>query len=279
MVFIVFSLACIIPLVAILSISLSNEQDILSYGYRLIPVKIGTLAYDYIFKNAKQLINAYTVTIAVTMIGMLASLAVISLLAYPLSRPDFKYRKRVSFYVIFTMLFNGGLVPWYILIVTLGLKDKLWVLILPYLANAWYTILLRTYFQRIPISFIESAKIDGSGELRTFITIVLPLSKPAIATVALFIILRYWNDWWLGLLFIESQKLVPLQLLLKRMMDSIQSILATMDNLPAGIDIRNLPSESSRMAMCILAAGPMLFVFPFFQKYFVKGLTVGGVKG
>ncbi len=171
------------------------------------------------------------------------------------------------------------MVPLYIVVSTvLGIKDTVWALILPYAANAWHILLLRTFFQKIPYSLIESAKIDGASEIRTFWSIVLPLSKPGLATIGLFILLLYWNDWWLSLLFIESQELVPLQYMMYRIMKEIQFLTSDLSSSSVKIDITKLPNESLRMALCIVAAGPMLFVFPFFQKYFVKGLTVGSIK-
>lgn len=275
-----FALTCIIPIIAVLSISLSDEMDILRHGYRLIPKKISLTAYEYIFKVPKQIIQGYFISLSVTGVGTALSLFIIALIAYPLSRRDFKYRNPLAFYIFFTMLFNGGLVPWYILIVRyLHLKDTWWVLILPYLVLPWFVLLLKTFFQQIPIGIIESAKLDGASELRTFFTIVVPLSKPALAAIGLFILLRYWNDWWLPLLYIESENLVPLQYMLHRMMANIQFLTQQLRTTQMTIDISKLPNESARMAMCILAAGPMLFIFPFFQKYFVKGLTVGAIKG
>lgn len=275
-----FLLLCIIPFIAIVSISLSNEMDIVEHGYRLIPADISLMAYKVIFRNASQLLHSYTISIIVTALGTLISLSVIALLSYPLSRPDFKYKNHLAFYVFFTMLFNGGLVPWYILITRyLHLKNTIWVLIFPYVVIPWFVLLLRTFFQQIPLSIIESAKIDGASELRTFVSIVLPLSKPALATIGLFIALRYWNDWWLSLLYIDVESLIPLQYMLYRMMSNIEFLTRQMNALPMGVDMSNMPTESARMAMCILAAGPMLFVFPFFQKYFVKGITAGALKG
>ena len=275
-----FALTCIIPIIAVLSISLSDEMDILRHGYKLIPQKISLTAYEYIFKVPKQILQGYFISLSVTGVGTALSLFLIAMLAYPLSRRDFKYRNPLAFYIFFTMLFNGGLVPWYILIVRyLHLKDTWWVLVLPYLVAPWFILLLKTFFQQIPIGIIESAKLDGASELRTFFTIVVPLSKPAMAAIGLFILLRYWNDWWLPLLYIESESLVPLQYMLHRMMANIQFLTQQLRTTQMTIDISKLPNESARMAMCILAAGPMLFIFPFFQKYFIKGLTVGAIKG
>ena len=277
---IVFAALCIIPLWAVVSISLTAESSISIDGYSLIPKVPSTLAYQYIFKNPGLIGRSYLISIVVTASGTLLALLVISLVAFPLSRPDYRYRRPLTFYVFFTMLFNGGLVPWYILISRyLDLKNTIFVLILPYLVIPWFVLLLRTFFSQIPMSLFESAKIDGAGEFRSFFTILLPLSKPALATIGLFICLHYWNDWWLPLLYIEEEALVPLQYMLARMMSNITFLTTQMTNTFISIDLSDLPNESARMAMCVLAAGPMLFIFPFFQKYFVRGLTAGSLKG
>ncbi len=274
-----FSLACIIPIIAVISISLTSESDIVTYGYQMFPKNISTTAYEFIFKNPMQIIRAYGVSVGVTIGGTLLSLLLISMLSYVISRKDFALHKALAFYVFFTMLFNGGLVPTYMLISQgLHLKDTLLALIVPYLTNAWFILLLKTYFQKVPVALLESAKIDGCSEFRTFFSIVLPLSKPALATVGLLITLNYWNDWWLSMLYIEDNNLINLQYLLVRMMRDMTELLQNVTTAPAGSTLRDFPNESARMAMCVLAAGPMLFVFPFFQKYFVKGLTVGAVK-
>lgn len=275
----IFAVLCIIPIIAVISISFSNETDIALKGYSLIPRGFTTRAYDMIFKNPSQIINSYLVSIMITVMGGILGVLVVSLIAYPLSRKDFYYRKKLTFYVFFTMLFNGGLVPWYIVITKyLHLQNTIWVLILPYIAIPWYILLLRTYFSKIPMSIIESAKIDGASEFKIFFRMILPLSKPALATIGLFIILQYWNDWWLSLLYIEKESLIPLQYMLYRIMNNIQFLTTQMQTGAVSVKMGDLPNESARMAMCIIAAGPMLFIFPFFQKYFVKGLTVGAVK-
>jgi putative aldouronate transport system permease protein len=279
-VMILFSAVCIIPLWAVVAISLSSEHSIHLSGYALVPRELSTLAYGYIFKNPWGILHSYFITFSMTAVGTFLSLLVISLLAFPLSRPDYRYRNKVSFYVFFTMLFNGGLVPWYILIVRyLQLKNSFAVLILPYLVVPWFVLLLRTFFKQLPMSLFESAKIDGASEFRSFFQILLPLAKPAIATIGLFICLNYWNDWWLALLYIDTEKLVPLQYMLYRMMANITFLTSQMTSTAVTIDISTFPNESARMAMCVLAAGPMLFIFPFFQKYFVRGLTAGSLKG
>jgi putative aldouronate transport system permease protein len=279
-VMILFSAVCIIPLWAVVAISLSSEHSIHLSGYALVPKELSTLAYDYAFKNPRGILHSYFITISMTAVGTVLSLLVISLLAFPLSRPDYRYRNKVSFYVFFTMLFNGGLVPWYILIVRyLQLKNSFAVLILPYLVIPWFVLLLRTFFKQLPMSLFESAKIDGASEFRSFFQILLPLAKPAIATIGLFICLNYWNDWWLALLYIDTEKLVPLQYMLYRMMANITFLTSQMSSTAVTIDISTFPNESARMAMCVLAAGPMMFIFPFFQKNFVRGLTAGSLKG
>lgn len=280
LVFICFGLMCIVPMIIMLSISLSSEHDLINSGFTIIPKSFDITAYTYIFKNSEDILRAYFISAVVTIAGSLISLLLVSTIAYPLSRADFKYRNKISFYVYFTMLFCGGLVPWYMLIEHyLHMKDTIWVLIVPLLVNPWYIFLLRTYFQKIPPALIEVAKIDGANELYIYYRIILPLSKPAIATVGLFTALMYWNDSYLALLFIFNDKLIPLQYMLYKIMINIEMLTSQMQNLPTSTNATEIPTESVRMAMGILAAGPMLFVFPFFQKYFVKGLTVGSVKG
>jgi len=278
-IFTAFSLACIIPLVAIISISLSNEMDIVTSGYSLIPRKIDFSAYRFVLNQPLLILNAYKISIIVCTVGTALGLFTVSGVAYALSRPDFKLRRQLSFYVFFIMLFNGGVVPWYMLIARyLQLKDNIWVLILPYLATPWFILVLRTFMQKLPIEIIESCKIDGANEFRVFFTIVLPLSKAGLATIGLFILLQYWNDWWLSLLFIEVDKMVPLQYMLYRIMGNIQFLINSYA-MPTNMKTMDIPNESARMAMAVLATGPMLFVFPFFQRYFVRGLTVGALKG
>lgn len=276
------SLSCIIPILAIISVSFSNETDIVNKGYSLIPKNIDFSAYKFIFEKPKSILNAYAVTIFTTTAGTFLSLLIMSMIAYPLSRAHFAYRNKIAFFVFFTMLFNGGLVPWY-MVITRGLKflpDTMWVMIIPYLANAWNIMLLRSFFKTVPDSLIESAKIDGSGELRTFFTIALPLVKPGLATIGTFMALLYWNDWWLPLLYVNRAELQNLQFMLYKIMTNAQALAEQLEQ--SGnieIDVKQIPTESMRMAMCVLAMGPMLFVFPFFQKHFSKGITVGAVKG
>lgn len=280
--FVFLCLFCIIPILSVISISVSNETNIANNGYKLIPEAFSFEAYRYIFGNPGSILNAYKISILITVMGGILGLLIMAMFAYSVSRQDFKHRNKFSFFIFFTMIFNGGLVPTYIVVARiLHLSDTIWALIVPYLVSAWFIIIMRTYFQSIPMALIESAKIDGAREFRTFFTIVLPLSKPALATIGLFIVLNYWNDWFLALMYLSpsAENLIPLQFMLYRIMNNIQFLTQQMSSSAVSIDLSKLPSESARMAMCIIAAGPMLFVFPFFQKYLVKGLTVGAVKG
>jgi putative aldouronate transport system permease protein len=277
--FILFSVACIIPLISIISVSFSNETDILKNGYSLFPRIFDLTAYTYILYKPLQILSAFKVSLLVSFLGTFLSVLIMAGIAYPLAREDFKWKNHLSFYVFFTMLFNGGLVPTYMLISNyMHLKNTIWVLILPYLAIPWFILLLRSFMQKIPHSIIESCMMDGASEFRIFFQIILPLAKPGLATVALFTLLNYWNDWWLSLLYIEKESLVPLQYMLYRMMNNIM-FLTSANAMPPGLNTAPVPSESARMAMAMLATGPMLLVFPFFQKHFVRGLTVGAVKG
>jgi putative aldouronate transport system permease protein len=275
----IVSLACILPLILVISISFSDIDSIYKHGYTLFPKEFSWEAYTYILSDTRVIMNAYGVSIFITIVGTLFSLAVLCLIAYPLSRREFKFQRPVMFYVFFTMLFNGGLVPWYIVISNYyHLKDTLWVLILPYAVIPWFLILLRTFFAAIPTEIIEAARVEGCSEFRLLLQIILPISKPALATVGLLAVLRYWNDWWLSLLFIDNRNLYPLQLLMHKIMSNIQELARSAGQLGI-LEVVNFPSESARMAMAIIAAGPMLFIFLFFQKYFIKGLTVGALKG
>ncbi|WP_284642018.1 carbohydrate ABC transporter permease [Paenibacillus silviterrae] len=279
---ILLSVAFIIPIISIVSISLSNDEDIAQFGYRLLPVKLDLEAYRFIFSTPMTLINAYKVTFIMSAAGTIISLVMISTCAYALSRQDFAYRRIITFYLFFTMLFSGGLVPFYILMTNyLHLQNTYAALIIPVLGNVWYVFLMRTFFQQLPEALAESATIDGAGELRIYMSIILPLSKPVLATIGLMQLLTYWNSWYPALLFISQKDMYPLQYLLQVMLQNINEITKNMqDNVMVDLSASaNLPTENMRMAMCILAIGPMLFVFPFFQKYFAKGLTVGSVKG
>ena len=270
----------VLPLIMIVSASFSSETAIAEHGYGVLPREIDLSAYKYVFKNPQSLIDAYKVTFAFSIIFMVLSVLLMAMVAYPLTKKYLRGRKAISFYLYFTMLFSGGLVPSYILMTKyLQLGDTFWIYILTALISPWYVFMMRTFFNDIPGEIAESMEMDGASEYTIFFRMVLPLSKPVLATVALFMFLSKWNDWYVSMLYIDNQKLVSLQYLLQRIMQNIQLI---QENAAKGITVAvdtDIPSETVRMAMAVLVAGPALFVFPFFQKYFVKGLTVGSVKG
>lgn len=274
---IILSLLCLIPFIMILSVSLTSETGIQTNGYGLIPSDFSLEAYQYIFKNPSEVISAYSTTIFITIVGTLISTLVMAMLAYPLSRKDFKLKNGLSFYVYFTMLFSGGLVPIYILVTRyLGLKDSILALMMPILLNAWNVMLLRMFMTSVPESLIEAASIEGASEFRIFFTIIMPLSKVGLVTIALFQALTFWNDWYQAMLYIDHGEITTLQYMLYRVMNKVNLAKEYGGDLAT---TEKLPSENLRMALCVVAAGPMLLVFPFFQKYFTKGIVVGGVKG
>lgn len=277
-VFIVLSLCCVLPIFLILAASLSDEILLKQNGYSIFPQGFSLEAYKYIFRAPKAILSAYGVSITVTVVGTVLSLLLTTMFAYAISRRDFKGHRYLAFLVFFAMMFNAGMVPTYITFVRMyGLRDNILALILPYLIAPWHVFLMKSFLSDTPVSLIEAARIDGAGEFLTFFKIVVPLAKPALATVGLFTAFTYWNDWYLSMLYVEDQFLISLQYYMYRLMNNISFLSTSM--FTAGVDLSNLPSETARMAMCVLAAGPMLLVFPFFQKYFVKGLTVGSVKG
>lgn len=271
------------PLILILSVSFTSESSINEYGYSFIPKEWSFDAYYYVLRTGRQLMRSYGVSILVTIIGTTLALIFMSTYAYVVSRKSFKYRNFFSFLAFFTILFNGGMVPFYIICSRYyGLKDTLWALILPYTVNGFYLLILKSFFSSsIPDSIIESAKIDGASEFKTFISIVTPLSVPAIATIGLFVSLNYWNDWYLSLLFIDNVNLVPVQYMLVKIQQSIEFITSSARNMSSSTaELANtMPSETSRMALVILAIGPIILAYPFFQRFFLKGLTIGAVKG
>lgn len=277
---IVFSLFCILPLLLIIGISFTGEAEVFESGYKFIPKVFSTEAYDYVFKTPITIIRSYGVTIGVTLVGTLLSLLFTAMLGYVLSRKDFSLSRPLSFLVFFAMLFTGGIVPWYMIITNvLKLKNTYWAMILPYVTIPWFVMLMKGFFVSVPREIIESAKIDGCSEVQAFFRIIVPISTPALTTVGLFIALNYWNDYKLAMYFINDSRMYPLQYMLQQIMANLnfmKSSLAASVGVTLNVEI---PSESVRMAMCILAAGPMLVVFPFFQKYFVKGITVGSIKG
>ncbi len=280
---IILILACITiiyPFCVIIGASFQSPADLAEHGYRMIPKEFSLEAYKMIFQTSGQLLNSYKVTLIVTLLGTILATTLTTSYAYVISRPTYRYRKILSFYVFFTMLFNGGLVANYLwLSGTLNLKNTYAVLILPLCVSPWNIIMMKGFMMGLPSSLPEAAKVDGASELKIFTRIVLPCSLPGVATITLFYALGYWNDWYTGMIYIDGNDLVCLQLLLQRIIKDID-FLNSAEAMSTGMNTgKELPTVSARMAMCILAAGPMLLIFPFFQKYFRTGITIGSVKG
>lgn len=273
-----FALVCIIPFFLIIASSFTSESYIIKNGYVLWPKEFSTSAYELIFKNPAKILRAYGVTAFVTIIGTALSVFVNAMTGYVLQRKDFRWRNIFSFYFFFTTLFSGDLVPWYILCVkTLHLKNTIWALIIPTIVSVWNIILVKGFMGGIPGEITESAKIDGAGDFRIFVKLILPLSKPVVATIGLFTALAYWNDWYMCMLFIDKKELFDLQYLLYQLMGSIKALREIASQ--STISVSSMPIESTKMALTIVATGPIILVYPFVQKYFVKGLTLGSVKG
>lgn len=272
-------LLCLLPFLLVISASFTDEHSIFVDGYALIPKVFSTSAYQYLFAYPADLIRAYGVTMAITVIGTLVGLFLIAMGGYVLQRPDFLYRNAFSFFIYFTMLFNGGLVPTYIWYVKMGLKNSYLALILPLLMSAYNVILMKSFMQSVPHEITEAAKIDGANDFYIFIKLILPLATPGLATVGLFLGLAYWNDWFNAYLYLNDTAKQPLQLLLYNRLATAEAFRnqATM-NIGAG-QLLELPAESVKMATAVLATGPIIFLYPFVQKYFIKGLTIGSVKG
>ncbi len=282
--FILYSLLCVIPLLLIISVSFSSEEAVIREGYKFIPSQLDLGAYEFLFKDFRQIARSYGISIFVTVVGTVSSIIFMSLYAYPISRSDFPHAKFFTFFVFFTMLFGGGLVPWYLVYVQmLDLKNNVLALIMPLMIAAFFVLIMRTFFQTtIPGAVLEAAKIDGAGEIRIFAQIVMPLSLPVLATVALFQTLTYWNDWFLSLVYITTNENVSVQYLMYKTMQNIQYLATNstaMQAIQAAGGNVTFPAETVRMAMVIIGVGPIVFAYPFFQKYFVRGMTVGAVKG
>lgn len=277
----IFSFMCVFPFLFVVIISLTDEKTLATDGYRLFPAKWSLEAYRFVFESGDSLLRSYGVTILITVAGTILSLMLIALYAYAISRKSFRYRRFFSVFAIVTMLFNGGMIPTYMVVSQLmGLKDTLWALILPLAMNAFYIMILRTFYSTsVPEAVIESARIDGAGDFYIFLRIVLPLSLPGLATIGLFSTLGYWNDWFNALLYIDNPNLVPLQSMLMRIESSIQFIQQNSQNSSLSLQaLSSIPQDTARMAMVVLATLPIIFAYPFFQRYFVQGLTVGAVK-
>ncbi len=275
-----FSIACLYPFLMVVSGSLSSQSAIINDGFRLFPKEITLGSYKALLLNANTIFRAYGVTIFVTLFGTAGALFVNSSMGYVLSRKTAKYRKILNFLILIPILFTGGMVPWYIVcVVYLDIKNTLFALIMPMIANSWYIILIRNFFLSVPDDMHESAHIDGADEYIILFKIYYPLAKPVLATVGLFIALAYWNDWWLGLMLVDKASIQPLQLLLYSIISNIQ-FLKTMNISPEMQRLwSSVPGEGLQMAMVVITIGPMIALYPLVQKYFVKGIMVGAVKG
>ncbi|MFB9279356.1 carbohydrate ABC transporter permease [Cohnella cellulosilytica] len=279
--FALIALACIVPFLLLVSASFTDENAIIRDGYSFFPSELSLESYRFIFEKSGDIFNAYGVSVLITVVGTFASLILMTLLAYPLSKRDLPFRGFFSFFVFFTMLFNGGLVPTYLIYANVfDIDNTLLALIVPgLLIGAFYVILLRTFFTvSVPGAVLESAYIDGAGEFRIFVQMVLPLSLPVLATVGLFQVINYWNDWYNGLIYISDSRLYSIQVLLNTILLNVQYLLQNVDY-SGRVDGSALPTQGVRIAIAVIGVLPILVAYPFFQRFFVKGLTVGAIKG
>ena len=283
-VLIILSLLAILPMILMVMSSFTDNDVLIAEGYKFIPSKFSAYAYEYIFNTGNSVIRAYGVSVVLTTVGTALSLAITTMLAYAISIKDLPGRKWITFAIVFSMLFNGGLVPTYMVYTNIfNLKNTFWALLLPgLLMNAFNIMLMKSYFvSSIPGEILDAAYIDGASETMTFFKIVIPLSKPIMATVALFAGIGYWNDWMNGYIYITKRtELYSVQNLLNRMMQNIQFLSQSSSNVQnANSGLAAIPLASVRMAMATVGILPIIVMYPFVQKYFVKGITLGGVKG
>ena len=281
-VLILLTISAILPFLFVVMISITDEATIKSNGYSLIPEKPPPEAYKFIFKSGGQIARSYKNSIIITVVGVVLALILTTMYAYSLSREDYEYKGFFTKVSTIPMLFSGGLVANYLIMTQfLGLKDSMWALILPGLVGSYNIILMRTYFQTsIPHALVEAATIDGANEMQIFFKIILPLSLPIIATVGLFLTLAYWNDWYQAMLYIDSEDKIPVQYMLMRIQNSTNFLSLRKDALGglAGEIRKTLPQESLKMAIVVITTAPILIAYPFFQRYFISGLTLGAVK-
>ena len=275
-----FALACVIPFYLIIVGSFTSEHSILTEGYSFLVTadRFSLAGYDTALKNPMEILRAYGVTIFVPVLGTVLALFLLTMTGYVLSRNDFPVKNGFSFFFFFTTLFNGGLVPWYLLCTqTFQFNNKLYALIIPGLFSVWNMIIAKSFMKGIPYEMVEAAKVDGAGDFCIYYKIMIPMAKPLIATLGLFTALAYWNDWYNCMLFINDNRFWNLQYTLQNILNSSEALkrIAAL----TGQQVQQLPSESMKMAMTVIATGPIILLYPFLQKYFVKGLTIGAVKG
>lgn len=274
------ALSSIFPFIFVIIISFTSETSLTVHGYSLIPKEWSLEGYKYLYDYRATILRAVGVSVFITLIGTFITTTFTSIYAYAISRPNFKYRKFFTILLLVTMLFSAGMVPNYIVVTQLlKLKDSIWSLILPAALSPFNVIVMRTFFKKtVPEAIIESARIDGASEVRIFLQIVLPLAVPGLATISLFSALGFWNDWFNALLYINKPNLYPLQYLLMQIQANIEYISKNIGQISGLEAARNLPKEATRMAMVVISVAPIAVTYPFFQKYFVSGLTIGGVK-
>ncbi len=277
------AIVTILPLVLLFISSVTANKDITLYGYSFMPKHLSLEAYSYIWNERMQIFRAYFITVIVTTLGTGVGLSISVLYAYALSKPYFPGKKFFSFFILFTMLFNGGLVPSYIMYTRyLHMKNTVLALIIPgLLMNAFNVILIRSYFQNnVPLSLVEAAQIDGAAEFQVVMKVVLPMSKPIIATIGLFIGVAYWNDWQNGLYYVTDEKIYSIQQILNNMLKNIEYLSKNATSVAKSTSLAGtLPAATVRMAIAVIGLLPILVIYPFVQKYFVKGISLGAVKG
>lgn len=282
---IIVTLIIILPFVLVFISSLTDENVLIRNGYSFFPEKMSLYAYQYIVRQGEKILRAYGVTIIVTAVGTILNITISSMMAYPLSVKTLPHRRALTFFVFFTMLFNGGLVPTYLMYVNyFHIKNTLWALLIPnFLMSANNVLMIRSYFvTSIPGALFEAAQIDGAGHFKVFTMVVLPLGKPILVTMGLFSGLAYWNDWTNGLYYLsgnEGQKLYSIQNLLNQMITDIQYLASGKVVGNIGAEVAKLPTTSIRMAIAFIAMLPLFIIYPFLQKYFAEGITLGAVKG
>ncbi len=268
------ALLTMFPFLIVLAVSFTDERSIAKNGFRLIPEKWSLNAYRLLF-DGTVIFDAYKITTIVTVTGTVLSVLITSMMAYSLSRKNLKYRNVINMIVYIPMVFSGGLVPFYMVLLKFHLKDNILGLILPILFNPFFMFLMLNSFRGVPDAVIESAKIDGAGEFKIYRSIAIYLALPGIATITLFYALNYWNEWNLALLLINEPKLYPLQYLLRMVLQRVTYV----GQAAMTANVSEIPAESTKMATVIVTIGPILLVYPFVQKYFIRGITIGAIKG
>jgi multiple sugar transport system permease protein/putative aldouronate transport system permease protein len=273
----IMAIASIFPFLVILGTSFETEDNIITQGVTLIPRNFTTAAYELVIKGG-SIWASYGLTIVLTLIGTGVGLFICAMTGYALQRRDFPFRNAISFFIYFTSLFQAGLAPYYLLMTqTYHLNNTYWAVLLPLMVSSWLIILMKNFAKSIPHELTESGKIDGAGDFKIFMSIVLPMLKPGLATVGLFLALGYWNEWYQSSLFLQNMDVLPLQYRLYKIVNEAQSLKNSVAS--QYVTVSNLPTESLKMATAMMTTGPIIFLYPFVQRYFIGGITVGAVKG